>query len=121
MTATQQWLRDMVAGGWNPKPLYYNVSYDNGRIRCSGDDHDIEYYTLEKLLLDPKAWKAVGKKRGWKEEFFYQNVNVFGEGEEYWFGSDCGNELPQWRAKMHTAIDYIQDGLSIEESLQAIS
>ena len=90
MTHTKQFIEDAVAGGW----LHIN-NYD-------GD------WKTEQILLDPTAWQAVGKTRGWVVSF---------PNEEDVFSSP----LKEWRYRWHSFIDHLADGKTIEEALAAIS
>ena len=54
------------------------------------------------IILDPKAWEAVGKTRGWRYEKMYSRP------------------CDEWKDKMHTFLDHLIDGLSIEEALNKI-
>lgn len=96
MTATQRFIEDAIKGGWD-------------KNRHPFPPEDIENYTIEKILLDPHAWQAVGKMRGWKE---YQHEHLVTKEKlitKIW--------LEQW----HTFIDHLADGKSIEDSLAEIS
>lgn len=51
MTAAQQFIEDAIKGGWNDG--------DTMAIWHINNPHQI--------LLDPLAWQAVGKTRGWQK------------------------------------------------------
>jgi hypothetical protein len=91
MNHTQQFLDDALAGGWKYEDIYPNVN-------------------TAYMLLDTKAWQAVGKTRGWDKRITY--YNSFADGKE--------NNEP-WRLDWHGFIDDLADGKSIEEALEAIS
>lgn len=85
------------------------------------DSHGIFYnggYRLkEQILLDPLAWQAVGKTRGWNNyDELYQRL---------YRKSGGGGLMPQnmngYMGMMHKFIDHLADGKSIEESLTAIT
>lgn len=50
MTHTEQWLRDAIEGGWEPKKQLWAEDF------------------MDCHLLDPAMWQAVGKVRGWQDE-----------------------------------------------------
>jgi hypothetical protein len=78
--------------------------------------HYPAYNLQELLLLMPK----IGEVLGWKQNYFFANINAVGEGEEYWFGSDCKNDEPEWKAISHQLLDlYIEtkDFTKIDEYL----
>lgn len=85
-SATHQFIEDAKAGGWKTTNA---VPYDD----------------RFEILLDPLAWQAVGKTRGWKCP----------EGEHK--AELCGF---RWRYEWHRFIDHLADGKSIEEALAAI-
>ena len=87
MKATQQFIKDAIGGGWRD-PI--------------GDVHiyvinDLPMH-LERIFLDPLAWQAVGKTRGWLHD-----------------------TIPFEKLLMRKFVDYLCDGLSIEEALTKLS
>ena len=81
------------------------------------------------ILLDPAAWRAVGKVRGWKEKYKHRiddekrpslkcldcdRKPMVGDGICY------GNITDEYQDKMHHFIDCICADKTIEEALQAI-
>ncbi|WP_423066047.1 hypothetical protein [Devosia sp. CN2-171] len=81
MNPTQQFIEDAIAGGlevyggtkgWEVPPKEMGeeaVELKGDYVYCWGYDKDeVKTYTaihLYKVLLDPLAWQAVGKQRGW--------------------------------------------------------
>ncbi len=97
MTATQQFIEDAIKGGWRSDiPEHQHQSF------IDGTQGDIRF-----MLLDPLAWQAVGKTRGWVPE------------------CKCGKEHPgdyfmthgQWRANLREFTDHLADDKTIEEAL----
>jgi hypothetical protein len=100
----KEFIQASIEGGWDRKNLYGETSvYPNGEIESS----------VEAILINPKAWQAVGKVEGWEAE-----------------GDDCGNcehtnksvpcpECPydEYRERMHRFIDYLQEGDTIDTAL----
>lgn len=62
---------------------------------------------LDRLFLNPLAWQAVGKTRGW------------GNGIDCC--TECGAWLHGWQYKLHRLIDGLAGGKTIEEALAAIN
>jgi hypothetical protein len=100
MNATQKFIEDAIEGGW------WKTEYDTEPV-------DTQYYRffLSSPLLDPLAWQAVGKTRGWDSRTtFYQMFTKVNK----------ENNDP-WRLDMHRFIDHLADGKSIEEALAEIA
>ena len=76
----EQWVKDAHAGGYKR------------RIK-----------TIEVMLWDIDAWRAVGITRGWSST------------------STFGVEYTTWADKMNTFYFRVQNGASIEEALKVIS
>ena len=87
MRATQRFIEDAIKGGW------WKLDYDTEPV-----DAENYRFFLSSPLLDPLAWQAVGKTRGWKYKSY----------KEYEW---------QWQHEWHRFIDHLADGLSIEEAL----
>ena len=58
-----------------------------------------QYKTIEEVLIDPKAWEAVGKVEGWN-------------GREYFSG--------KYKRKMHSMIDHLIAGNDIESYIKTL-
>lgn len=79
------------------------------------------HMTLEEALLDPKVWQAVGKQRGWEKVIDWtplSSVHCARCGE-------TGHEVSMgtqrtWKYNMHSFIDHLADGKSIEEALVSL-
>lgn len=89
MTAREQFIRDAIKGG-------YEKSEREGFLRSNGNHKSISY---EVILLDPLAWQAVGKVRGWGSEKKWEYNGA------------------RWLENMHGMIDRLTEGKSIEEYL----
>lgn len=95
MKATTRFIEDAIKGGWKaPWQAILRADEYTGR--------PIDYIE-EVVLLDPLAWKVVGKTRGWKSsaDGFYDSI--------------------AWQENWHEFIDHLADGLTIEEALEKIS
>jgi hypothetical protein len=105
MTATTKWIEDAIAGGWlykGTKHLYDRHTDNDVVLRLKGSANRFEV-ALECLLLDPLAWQAVGRTRGWT-----------------WGDGVTEPIEPNWNHEWHRFIDRLADGLSIEDALKAI-
>lgn len=100
MTSTHQFIEDAIAGGWKPYNDIHNIN-------------DLEACYRFEILLDPLAWQAVGKTRGWD-----RLTDVAGDSNT----PEYSNWFPYtWGWRQHRFIDHLADGKSIEEALTAIS
>jgi hypothetical protein len=109
---TQKFIEDAIKGGWNPKPQYYSPRKPHsGGVVWSGDDNDTEFYSIQVILLLPQAWKAVGIVRNWNTLYGFP---VFIDRE------DGTTEMAGWRREWQRFINFLADGLSIEEALVAM-
>ncbi len=115
MTATQQFIEDAIKGGWNPcefSPIT-EVKTDEGPTGnpefsatfcwLRNEEGEGCGYHVTQILLDPLAWKAVGKTRGWHKQL-----------------SDDWTEKDTVAMKMTDFVMFLADGKDIEQPLQAI-
>jgi hypothetical protein len=98
MTATQQFIEDAIKGGWRPITVATETT-----VFADGDKYIIRFDD-SCALLDPLAWQAVGKTRGWDEEDPECERICQLEG-------NC--HIKNW----HAFIDRLADGKTIEEAL----
>ncbi len=96
----QQFIEKAIEGGWD-------VSRADVRIR--GDIHDASY---ERALLDPEAWKAVGKVEGWKPFSDMEDAIMFQRGVVL--------PLDRWLWNMHRMLDALAEGKTIEQYLETL-
>jgi len=124
-SATHQFIEDAIAGGYRKENPDFSAPQ-----------------SLALLLLDPLAWQAVGKTRGWEDgsripelerqitEWKEKERNARGE-YDYW-GCVGAREKAEEELKRikrarpyhfywHRFIDHLADGKTIEEALAAIS
>lgn len=87
----QSFIEKAVAGGWTSK--VYEAEAEMGLVN------------YEAVLLDPEAWKAVGKVEGWLADVSCAD--------------DC-REHQEWFDKMHRMIDAIAEGKTIEQYLETL-
>lgn len=107
MTATQKFIEDAIAGGWKEdcKGWYF---WANKVTHTGTTGFNEQSFTFHEILLDPLAWQAVGKTRGWEE--FVEGMDM--EGDYI--------QMPAWRSNWHHFISYLADGKTIEEALALI-
>lgn len=98
----QSFIEKAIEGGWIPYS-YETPVPDNGAIQKA-------------ILLDPLAWKAVGKAEGWKG-----SCDVCGSRTALnCSGSDGGGIMDTWLWYMHRMIDALAEGKTIEEYLATL-
>lgn len=101
-TATQTFIEKAVEGGWNFDYIsdctiwfLHQGDYRNAeKNSCLCIDHSytssftgeregrISHISIEKVLLSPSAWQAVGKTEGWSEE----SISIQDPAEKYAIG-----------------------------------
>lgn len=75
------------------------------------------WYTSGGLLLLPEVWEAVGKKRGWKSEYYCPCC----KNERHCAECECDEKkLPEWRYRQHDFIDNLQDGMSTQQAIDFV-
>ena len=101
MDYTKAFISDAIEGGWNCKRMFDFKSTESAIS-----------FLMPEILLDPLAWQAVGKTRGWVEMNYGFVLRNFDRNK---IKSDAG--AGEWHFKMHTFIDHLADGLSMEDAL----
>lgn len=119
-----------IEGGWKPWKYGWPSNetrgeswYLSGRmlhLNCEAKDYEAfpqyqgPWHTskefvidIERGLLDPLFWQALGKAEGWKPEV------TWNEGEL--------RHQAEWRENMHRMIDALAEGKSIEEFLSTLT
>jgi hypothetical protein len=118
MKATTKFIEDAIAGGFaKDTVLGMRVTEVNGDNVLLREDAVTLTLRISQILLQPLAWQAVGKTRGWTAEFEIATGLVI-EGRDTVMS---GEIVPKWRYEMHRFIDHLADGKSIEEALEAIT
>lgn len=100
-SSTQRFIEDAIAGGWHHS--------------TAPSLHTSDHYfgTLFQPLLDPLAWQAVGKTRGWNRRTFRQSTPRC-------IRMTTKPTPNRWKKEWHTFIDHLADAKTIEEALTAI-
>ena len=117
MTHTKQFIEDAVAGG--------GIDFNGYFTDCDKED---VLDSIHRVLLDPAAWQAVGKTRGWGEIVFKMEDKIgdhpFMGGTlnyPYYEGAAMVFTSASWKYNLHRFIDHLADGKTVEEALAAIS
>lgn len=102
MTATQRFIEKAIEGGWDES-------------RADVVVHDNAYWaSYEKALLDPEAWKAVGKVEGWRDDE-HESTHSFRDRP-----GSLTRLLYGWEYRWHEMLHALEDGKSIEKYLATI-
>lgn len=113
MTATQQFIEDAIAGEYNGTPLVKRGSWcgiNTWKHALITNDDQLH---LMAMLLDPLAWEAVGKTRGWEHQSSYCRAG-YHKSCSYGTGCDC------FCKHLHRFIAYLVDGQKIDEALASL-
>lgn len=103
----QAFVEKAIGGGWGD---YGDVVPTSEKVSEWMSKYPIWFY---KILLDPEAWKAVGKVEGWFCEYHRGDVK---DGYSRHTMEDCAD----WKNKMHRMIDALADGKTPEEYLSTL-
>lgn len=148
-TATKRFVEDAVRGGYSPCEFEPIVEVKTDEGPTGNPEFEPSFcwlrnaegegcgYPVSDIVIDPLAWQAVGKTRGWCLDRC-QNGNVFlgyetqideygneEQGRDVWDGcSICVTAEGYFdmtpRAFQHRFIDHLANGKSIEEALGEI-
>lgn len=124
----QSFIEKAIEGGWGKDAFYRgevtHCKTENGKIYLewfSGETESLHLHeeAKERILLDPLAWKAVGKVEGWgtsikyvatslsKEELLRAMVNLDEKTIETVLRME---DEPRWLHEMHRMIDALAEG-----------
>lgn len=106
MTHTQRFIELAIEGGWiKDNPFFRNsMAERNKKYYITNEDRQREG------LLDPLAWQAVGKVKGWPNQTLLQDYTVDGD------RLSEPTVLHNW----HRFVVFLWKGKSIEEALGEI-
>lgn len=100
----KQFIEKAIEGGWETEEL--DLRHWE---QTSPHLHRIDQARLcAQVLLDPKAWQAVGKEEGWETD------------DRCWgcrYDEGATNDTPGWKINMHRFIDALCDGKDLEAAL----
>lgn len=81
MTNTETFIRDAIEGGWKPYQdsalEFHQMLVGAAFFKDSESAIRTNTVPVSDILLDPAAWKAVGRARGWPPKKAY---NLYGAG-----------------------------------------
>jgi len=105
MTSIQQFIEKAIIGGWRSEVQEFSIlgfyehhfEYQQRGI-ATGRYSAIRMMVYEAVLLDPKAWQAVGKVERWYEGYYG----------------------PEWLHYMHKMIDALSVGQTLEAYVQSV-
>lgn len=128
MKATQQFIEDAIAGGWrvfapSDKPIEVAETGTWPIIHGTAPSGVLKLWPLASCLLDPLAWQAVGKTRGWPENEIYlcPDCETIGVGTgNHMQACKIKDRMYPWRTYLHRFSDALCDGKDIEASLSSI-
>ena len=64
-----------------------------------------------------RAIEMLGEKEGWEKMQHFTRMLAYGEGEEYWFGTDNKEPEPMWKAEAFWLFEnYLSDHYTIGEN-----
>jgi hypothetical protein len=106
MTYIEQAIRDAVEkGGWKPKDVEMHkvtsLTFHDGLLKLYGTynktQRDLEHILQEQIFLDPAFWQALGKARGWPDNYLSSAPQEMG-----------------WFYNWHRLITHLADGKDAE-------
>lgn len=100
---TKDFIEKAIEGGWKER---------FGDSRWSGGNNETKVWNKEAILLNPLAWKAVGKVEGWT------GTGTTDEADNKMVFSYF--EAMNWKTKMHRMIDALAEGKSIQQFLETL-
>jgi len=106
---TKEFIEKAIEGGWKKE-----INTVDG-LRP-------EQFTIEYVVMDPKAWEAVGRVEGWDDDI--EDNIVYCRGDHQISKPkdcfDCYEELTVYKDYMHQMIDHLVSGGTIESYLETL-
>lgn len=116
----KQFIEKARQGGWSEALSPRSRELD--RKALERDRRGTDYRPYEVVLLDPEAWKAVGKVEGWKMRCYICKGTQ--EDGHVPICSKIGwsevADKDHWRDRMHRMIDALAEGKTIEQYLETL-
>lgn len=100
MKHTQQIIQDAIEEGWQNKA---SIFLKQNKLYCKGEIY-ADDVCIQEAFLDPLFWQAVGKTRGWGENFVVYK----------------GELVDEWVWKQHDFITHLQEGDDYETALSKL-
>lgn len=102
MTITQ-FIEKAILGGWRDWATLNPGSYVITPLGIEWGGHTFSIYAI---LLDPEAWKAVGKVEGWLPKGYRRGSAI--------------TERDEWHARMRWMVDALAEGKSVEDFIATL-
>ncbi len=124
----QQFIETAIEGGWPEQWDPKETSRLSMRYVKASDYKFLDWYPeklyITSIFLDPKAWEAVGKVRGWSEESVYQkHIKMDPESRKDLgdFAEDLADHTrSNYVDHMHAMIDAVCSGKTLEEYIATL-
>lgn len=112
----QQFIEKAIKGGWKAERTDIllkdgeHIKVENGLYFRNGGGNN---YVVAEILLDPEAWKAVGKVEG---------IACDGTENTHWHVPRCSGALQDnWgRSRMREMVEALCNGKTIEQYLETL-
>lgn len=114
---TEQFIEKAIEGGWKES---FFPRFDNPITKATPgvwlDPHlpTIEWFPLSAILLDPEAWKAVGKVERWRDDEHESNHSFRDR------PGSLTRLLYGWEYRWHEMLHDLEEGKSIESYLETL-
>lgn len=125
----KQFIEKAIKGGWEKKHCVLN-RYDHDELQTPMEFS--EWYNISQILLDPLAWKAVGKVQWWDKSstngcamqcawwpYKLKNENQLTLPNKTYLVMN-NESYSMWEYKMHRMIDALAEGKTIEQYLETL-
>ena len=129
----KQFIEKAIEGGWESKISHgkdFSVGLDGEIFYTNLNENRVRTFGVGEILLDPKAWEAVGKVEGWGSGC---NICTYpcpatGMTSPSNFSDECKrlkehltkNHKYPYCVKMHQMIDALVEGKTIEEFIKTL-
>ena len=107
----QTFISKAIEGGWDGHCVMVNGSIHpatGNKASCHISSRPAD--TIPGMLLDPKAWEAVGKVEGWDEDHVFKFFKFYDNEKE--------QTIPSWQYYMLKLVDHLCAGGTITSFLK---
>lgn len=114
----QQFIETAIEGGWTNYKDYENNSIADKKDLDSYKEVIIRSYLMRhcEVFLNPKAWEAVGKVKGW-EHLKMAMYDITQEDDRWGYKV---TEKPLWKWHMQKMIQVLCEGKTLEEYIATL-
>ena len=110
------WYDDNGEGKWKPCAETLPVIQDDHYCESAGLTCE-KVYPARTFTDCLRAIEMLGEKEGWEKMQHFTRMLAYGEGEEYWFGTDNKEPEPMWKAEAFWLFEnYLSDHYTIGEN-----